>query len=86
MLSIYQTLAELDERNEGGALCTIVRSRGSTPRRTGGKMLVYPDGKTMGSVGGGELENRVINEAHQAIVDGQTRPDRQFDLKYTHSK
>ena len=48
-------------------------------------MLVYPDGKTMGSVGGGELENRVIYEARQAIVDGQSRPDRQYDLKYTHS-
>ena len=61
-MSIYQALAELDERNEAGALCTIVRSRGSTPRYTGSKMLVYPDGKTMGSVGGGELENRVIND------------------------
>ncbi len=72
-MSIYQALAELDERNEAGALCTIVRSRGSTPRYTGSKMLVYPDGKTMGSVGGGELENRVINEARQAIVDGRSR-------------
>ncbi len=62
-MSIYQALAELDERNGAGALCTVVRSMGSTPRRTGSKMLVYPDGKTMGSVGGGELENRVINEA-----------------------
>jgi xanthine dehydrogenase accessory factor len=72
-LSIYQALAELDERNEAGALCTIVRSRGSTPRRTGSKMLIYPDGKIMGSVGGGELENRVINEARQAIIDGRAR-------------
>ena len=72
-MSIYQALAELDERNEAGALCTIVRSRGSTPRRSGSKMLVYTDGKTMGSVGGGELENRVINEARQAIVDGRSR-------------
>jgi len=61
-LSIYQALAELDERNKAGAQCIIVRSLGSTPRRTGSKMLVYPDGKTMGSVGGDELENRVINE------------------------
>lgn len=61
-MSIYQALSELDERNEAGTLCIIVRSMGSTPRRTGSKMLVYPDGKTMGSVGGGKLENRVINE------------------------
>lgn len=61
-MSIYQALAEFDERNEAGALSTIVRSRGSTPRRTGSKILVYPDGKTMSQVGGGELENRVIDE------------------------
>ena len=84
-MSIYQTLAELDERNEAGALCTIVRCRDSTPCRMGDKILVYLDGKTMGLVGGGELENRVIYEARLAIVDGQSRPDRQYDLKYTHS-
>jgi xanthine dehydrogenase accessory factor len=64
-LSIYQALAELDECNEAEAMCTIVRSRGSTPQRTGSKMLVYPDGKTIGSFGGGELENRVINEVSE---------------------
>ncbi|MFC2053956.1 XdhC family protein [Chloroflexota bacterium] len=84
-MSIYQTLAELDDCNDTGTLCTIVRCRDSTPRCTGGKILVFLDGKTMGLVGGGELENRVIYEARKAIVDGQSRPDRQYDLKYTHS-
>ena len=36
-------------------------------------MLVHPDGAIVGTVGGGELENRVIAEARQAIVDGQPR-------------
>jgi xanthine dehydrogenase accessory factor len=36
-------------------------------------MLVYPDGKIIGTVGGGELENRVIAEALQAIQDGTPR-------------
>ncbi len=49
----------------------VVRSKGSTPRDTGSKMLVYPDGSIVGTVGGGEMENRVIAEALQAIQDGQ---------------
>ena len=40
---------------------------------TGSKMLVYPDGTVLGSVGGGELENRVIQAALQAMQDGQSR-------------
>ncbi|MEW5871775.1 MAG: XdhC family protein [Chloroflexota bacterium] len=69
--SVYQALAALEQANQGGALCTIVRSRGSTPRHTSSKMLVYMDGTTLGSVGGGELENRVLAAALQAIVDGK---------------
>jgi xanthine dehydrogenase accessory factor len=72
-MSIYQDLAELERRNLAGALCTIISSHGSTPRHTGSKMLVYPDGSIRGTVGGGELENRVIAEAKTAIQDGKPR-------------
>jgi xanthine dehydrogenase accessory factor len=72
-MSIYQTIAEMEQKGEAGTLCTIIDSRGSTPRHTGSKMLVYPDGKFIGTVGGGEIENRVIEEAKQAIRDGRSR-------------
>jgi xanthine dehydrogenase accessory factor len=70
---IYQALADLEEKNKAGALCTVVRTAGSTPRHTTSKMLVYPDRRIIGTVGGGEMENRVIAEALQAIQDGQPR-------------
>jgi xanthine dehydrogenase accessory factor len=73
MVSVYRALAELVERGESGALCTIIKSRGSVPRRTGSKMLVYADGKFIGTVGGGEVENRVIQEALEAIREGKNR-------------
>ena len=72
-MSIYRALAELDAKNESGALCTIMRSHGSTPRHVGSKMLVYPDGSFSGTIGGGEMESRVIAEALQAIQDGRPR-------------
>ena len=40
-------------------LVTIVSRHGSTPREVGAKMLVLPDGRSVGSVGGGIMEYRV---------------------------
>ncbi len=72
-MSVFQDLARIEEENKAAALCTIIRSQGSTPRRSGSRMLVYPDGSITGSVGGGELENRVIAQALEAIQDGKSR-------------
>jgi xanthine dehydrogenase accessory factor len=69
-MSIWKSVAELEINQEAGVLCTIVRSRGSTPRHVGSKMLVKSDGTIIGSVGGGELENRTISAALNLIPDG----------------
>jgi xanthine dehydrogenase accessory factor len=73
MTSIYQALSELEKNNQTAALCTVTKSEGSTPRHVGSKMLVYSDGKFIGTVGGGDLEHRVLDEAWMAISDGQPR-------------
>jgi xanthine dehydrogenase accessory factor len=72
-LSIYRALAELQESGEHGALCTLIASSGSTPRHQGSKMLVYSDGHIIGTVGGGEIENRVIEAALESIFDGKSQ-------------
>ncbi len=68
---IYRALAEMEKNNEWGVLCTIVNSQGSTPRHAGSKMLVYRDGRKIGSVGGGEVEQRVLQEALVALKNGK---------------
>ncbi len=73
MTSIYQALAALEKERQPAALCTVIGASGSTPRHDASKMLVYPDGRILGTVGGGELERRVIQEALQALSDGRTR-------------
>ena len=52
-MSIFLALRTLEEDNQAAALCTVIESQGSTPRHTGSKMLVYPDGRLIGTVGGG---------------------------------
>ncbi len=71
--SIYQALSEIEKNNETAALCTVTKSEGSTPRHVGSKMLVYPDGKFIGTVGGGELENRVIKAAFESMKSGEAQ-------------
>ena len=73
MPTIYQALAEIEKNNETAALCTVVASQGSTPRHVGSKMLVYPDGRFIGTIGGGDMEHRALDEAMIAMVEGQAQ-------------
>jgi xanthine dehydrogenase accessory factor len=73
MNQIYQSLAEIEKNNGSAALCTVVKSEGSTPRHMGSKMLVHANGKFVGTVGGGELESRVIKAALESLEDGKPR-------------
>jgi len=51
-------------------LATIVRDQGSVPRHAGSKMLIYPDGKIIGTIGGGEMESRVIACVPELLKSG----------------
>ncbi len=60
-------------------MATVVRTHRSVPRHAGAKMLVYPDGAQLGTVGGGEMESRVRDVAVEIVTTGQpTQLD--FDL------
>jgi xanthine dehydrogenase accessory factor len=58
------------ETAEPKALVTIVATKGSVPRKAGAKMLVYSDGRTLGSIGGGCSEGEVIILARYIIKNG----------------
>lgn len=73
MPTIYQVLCEIETKHQSAALCTVVKTNGSTPRHSTSKMLVYPDGHILGTIGGGELENRVRQEALASLQDGKPR-------------
>jgi xanthine dehydrogenase accessory factor len=73
MALIYKAINELIDKGEAGALCSIIVTTGSTPRHEGSKMLVYEDGRFIGTVGGGEVESRVFEEAKKAIAEGNSR-------------
>jgi xanthine dehydrogenase accessory factor len=70
---LLHQLLELREKGQPVALATVVKARGSVPRHAGSKMLIYPDGRQDGTIGGGELEARIREEALAALQDGQPR-------------
>ena len=73
MTDLYERVSEIKNKGERAALCIVVRTSGSTPRRVGSKMLVFPDGSIEDTIGGGEVEQRVIQEALKAMQDGKAR-------------
>ena len=73
VMGLYERLAEIERKGLTAALATVTQARGSVPRHPGSKMLIFPDGTTEGTIGGGEMENRVIQEAIQALADGKPR-------------
>ena len=54
-------------------VATVVETHRSVPRHAGSKMLVFGDGRTMGSIGGGEMEARVIESAGEILATGDPR-------------
>lgn len=69
---IFERLPRLLKAGTKVALCTIVEKIGSGPAARGTKMLVTDDGKTIGTVGGGEFERKVREGAQGAIKKGKS--------------
>lgn len=66
-------LAEGLKDGQSLALATVIGCKGSVPREIGAKMLVFPDGRIAGTIGGGRLESQVIEEAIKALGEGRCR-------------
>ncbi len=64
-----KVLRKLAERSGPMVLATVIRTKGSTPRKTGARMLLAPGRVLAGTVGGGCGEGEVI-EAAQALFRG----------------
>ena len=68
---VFHAVGEMLQRGESAALVTVIRTQGSTPQRVGAKMLVFPDGRSVGTIGGGCYENDAFWKARRALETRQ---------------
>ena len=52
------------------ALVTLAQAQGSSPREPGARMVVAPDGRFTGTIGGGALEWGALAEAQALLARG----------------
>ena len=72
-MDVLARAAQLSAEGRRYALVTVVRTAGSTPRKPGAKMIVCEDGELCGTVGGGRIEQELIEEAKAALAEGKPR-------------
>jgi len=83
LTDIYDEIISVKNSDKKAALCTIINTKGSAPRKIGAKMLVYEDGSIKGTIGGGDLEKKVIDEAIQ-VINKQEASIFKHDLLHQH--
>lgn len=84
MNDLFSEIGEIRKRGINAALCIVVNTRGSAPRVAGTKMLVYEDGKISGTIGGGNLEKKVIENA-LAVIKNKNPKLFRHDLLHQHN-
>jgi len=67
MRDVLEAALRAEKDDEKAALVTVVGTEGSTPQKAGARMLVYADGRIVGTIGGGCLEAEMISRARLAI-------------------
>lgn len=80
MINLFSTIINVINENHSAVLATLIKRTGSTPRDAGTRFLILDDGTFHGTIGGGELEARVIEEALRVLGSG--RPAR-FEFQLT---
>ncbi len=78
-LDLARELAGLLERGERAALATVTRTSGSTPQVVGARLLLRSDGSAVGTIGGGRIEQVVLQALERLLATGETQT-RSWDL------
>jgi len=68
-MTFFEAESELVQSGVPFVAVTVVDTLGSTPQDRGSKMLVTSEGRHFGTVGGGKIEARAIQEALQLLSD-----------------
>ncbi len=80
MERLLEVLTDLIKKRKPCVLATVVSGSGSVPGKPGARMVVWDEGQH-GTVGGGSIEYRVVEEARARLQGGLRAPEiRSYDL------
>jgi xanthine dehydrogenase accessory factor len=67
MKDVFEAALRAAQDGEPAALVTVIATEGSTPQKAGAKMVVYADGRIVGTIGGGCVEAEMTWRARQVV-------------------
>ena len=67
-IALLDAMVQAEKAHTPAVMATIIARHGSTPRDVGAKMLVLPDGRIVGSVGGGIMEHYTVQAAQKLLA------------------
>jgi len=73
-LEVWEFVLDRFEAHQKLALLVVAQSSGSSPGRQGFKMAVTANGKMKGSIGGGIMENKLIDMAITHLKEDRLNP------------
>ena len=72
-MDIFEKIVVARQQNRPFVLATVIDIKGSTPREIGAKMMVFRDGKTEGTIGGGAIEKKAVDECASLFESNQAQ-------------
>jgi xanthine dehydrogenase accessory factor len=83
-VDLFDELVRLRRAGVPCALATVVRTAGSTPRKSAARMVVLADGSIRGTIGGGRIEKEVIDATVALIAEGHAARPKLLRYHLTH--
>lgn len=79
MNNIIHRISTLDQQGISFCVGTLVDTKGSAPQDQGAKIIIFPDGKIEGTIGGGKIENYTIKKAKDLLDSNEVK---NFDFSH----
>lgn len=69
MEHLISQLAQVITAKESAALVTVIEAKGASPAKTGAQIVLFQNGATAGTVGGGKLESSILEDAKKDLAE-----------------
>jgi len=80
-MDVFAAVLRALDAGRGVAIAAVIGARGSTPRHLGARMAVTADGEQWGTIGGGKIEQLVVEAAREVAGGAAPRVVRQHLIR-----